>query len=159
MFWSKLWIPVKVRLSEETIKLFNNLLVLTLLTKRQNKWKIFSDFVAFSPLSYVVFIRSDFRGLVFPWVRFLTAILHRGLKNDFFSIPIYFFRFLFGLLLPYLFFSFSLWTFIQSRSHFGFFQIFISIWISQHYSMYFRSFRRKMEISKLSRRFCRQIFP
>ena len=25
--------------------------------------------------------------------------------------------------------------------------------------MYFRSFRRKMEISKLSRRFCRQIFP
>ena len=41
---------------------------------------------------------------------FLTAILHRGLRNDFFfiSIPIYFFQFLFGLLFP-----FSIWTFIS----------------------------------------------
>ena len=40
---------------------------------------------------------------------FLTAILHRGLRNDlFFVSPIYFFRFLFGLL-----FSFSIWTFIS----------------------------------------------
>ena len=42
---------------------------------------------------------------------FLTAILHRGLRNDFFFFfflqTIYFFQFLFGLLFP-----FSIWTFI-----------------------------------------------
>ena len=37
--------------------------------------------------------------------KFLTAILHRGLRNDF---TIYFFRFLFGL-----FFPFSTWTFFS----------------------------------------------
>ena len=71
---------------------------------------------------------------------FLTAILHRGLRNDFFFSPIYFFQFLFGLLFPFflrtfifpflfgllfplfsgdfyflfgLLFPFSLWTFIS----------------------------------------------
>ena len=44
---------------------------------------------------------------------FLTAILHRGLRNDFFfssvrHFRIYFFQFLFGLLFP-----FSIWTFIS----------------------------------------------
>ena len=107
-------------------------------------------------------------------VGFLTAILHRGLRNDFFFSLIYFFQFLFGLLFPFflrtfifpflfgllfpfflgtfifsldfyflfgLLFSlfsldfyfpfifgllFSLWTFIQSRSHFGFLPNFFS---------------------------------
>ena len=45
-----------------------------------------------------------------PSVSFLTAILHRGLWNDFhfFLQPIYFFQFLFG---P--FFPFFYWTFIS----------------------------------------------
>ena len=79
---------------------------------------------------------------------FLTAILHRGLRNDFFSLlsftfsnfsldfyfpflfGLLFLFFLFGLLFSLLFlfsffsldfyFPFSFWTFIQSRSHFGF---------------------------------------
>ena len=39
----------------------------------------------------------------------MTAILHRGLRNDFFFITfIYFFQFLFGLLFP-----FSLWTYFS----------------------------------------------
>ena len=43
---------------------------------------------------------------------FLTAILHSGLSNDsFFSHPIYFFQFSFGLLFP-----FSLWTSISGFS-------------------------------------------
>ena len=39
----------------------------------------------------------------------LTAISHRGLRNDFFFLqPLYFFQFLFGLLFP-----FSIWTLIS----------------------------------------------
>ena len=54
--------------------------------------------------------------------KFLTAILHRGLRNDFYFFlqPIYFFQFLFGLLFP-----FSIWTFI-SPFLFGIFSFFNS---------------------------------
>jgi hypothetical protein len=43
-----------------------------------------------------------------PNSTFLTAILHRGLRNDFFSCHISFFHISFGLLFP-----FSFWTFIS----------------------------------------------
>ena len=46
--------------------------------------------------------------MTWNWVQFLTAILHRGLRNDFFSCHIYFFHILFGLL-----FSFFIWSFIS----------------------------------------------
>ena len=44
---------------------------------------------------------------------FLTAILHRGLRNDFFfSLRSFTFHILFGLLFPFLF-PFSIWTFLS----------------------------------------------
>ena len=79
--------------------------------------------------------------------KFLTAISHRGLRNDFFFHflqPIYFFQFLFGLLFP-----FSIWTFISlfyldiSR-HFETFQN-----ISRHFETFSRHFRDILRHSDL----------
>ena len=84
------------------------------------------------------------------FTQFLTAILHRGLRNDFFSQP--FTQFLFGVLFPFfvwtfiflfslgfyfhflfrLIFPFSLWTFISLFS-LDFYSIAVTFWISSNF--------------------------
>ena len=88
------------------------------------------------------------------YLQFLTALLLRGLRNDFFFQFLqftfsnyyldFYFPFLFGLLFPlflctfifpFLFehlFPFSLWTFTQSRSHFGLLPFFFIYRISSY---------------------------
>ena len=80
---------------------------------------------------------------------FLTAILDRGLRNDFFFQPIYFSQFLFGLLFPFRFvlnsfqirFKFVSNSFLFNRGHIlDFFQIFLQCdiqnvnWFLGHFS-------------------------
>ena len=66
---------------------------------------------------------------------FLTAILHRGLRNCFSLRHIYFFHFFFGLLFP-----FSFWTFISLfflDFYFPFFRTFISLFSLDFYFPFF----------------------
>ena len=81
---------------------------------------------------------------------FFTAILHHGLRNDFFLVsPIYFFKFLFGLLfsLFYLEFYFFLCPFFLFLTFISIFaQFAIWTWIS---SKFFFSFLRQKKKKNL----------
>ena len=66
----------------------------------------------------------------------MTAILHRGLRNDFFFSPIYFFQFLFGL-----FFPFSIWTFFFPLNSFFIRFKFVSNSFQIHFKFVLNSFQ------------------
>ena len=94
----------------------------------QNEFEFLHNWFTFKVLKKHV-------GYLFFFFTFLTAILHRGLRNDFFFFSQFTFsfsiwtsisHFSLDFYFPFwLLFPFFLWTFIQSWSHFGFLSIFL----------------------------------